>query len=58
MRNFDVGIFPIFFNDLQGFWKNTICHGMQCILGRIIFGKDFFIWKINSLCKLYALLCW
>jgi hypothetical protein len=28
---------------LKDFEKNTICHAMQCILGKINFGKDFYI---------------
>jgi hypothetical protein len=28
---------------LKGFQKNTIFHTMQCILGKINFGKDFYV---------------
>jgi hypothetical protein len=56
-RNFDVGIFPKLSLALQGFYKNTICHAMQCILGKINLEK-IFICKVTLICNLYALLCW
>jgi hypothetical protein len=39
------------------FFKNRICHAMQCILGKIILEK-IFICMVNSTCNLYALLGW
>jgi hypothetical protein len=34
-------IFPKFFWTPQGFYKNIICHVMQCIIYKIYFWKGF-----------------
>jgi hypothetical protein len=41
-RNFDTRIFPKFFYDPQGFYKNTICHAMNATLGQIKLRKSFY----------------
>jgi hypothetical protein len=28
---------------LKDFRKNTICHAMKCIIGKLIFRKDFYM---------------
>jgi hypothetical protein len=47
-RNFDVGIFPKLSQALHGFYKNTTCHAMKCILSNIILEKLLYAWLIQQ----------